>query len=136
MNPPAIDKVPDVTFVVAAYNSADTIVRAIESALAQEGVTVEVVVVDDCSADATPALVAAIPDPRVRLIALDRNRGPGGARNAGIGAARGRWIAVLDSDDTVRPDRLRRMIERADAAGAQIAVDNLDVVSLDGRSLR
>ncbi|WP_027997526.1 glycosyltransferase family 2 protein [Sinorhizobium arboris] len=135
MSAPAIDKAPDVTFVVAAYNAADTIVRAIESALAQEGVTVEVVVVDDCSADATPALVAAIPDSRIRLIALDRNRGPGGARNAGIEAARGRWVAVLDSDDTVRPDRLRRMIDRANETGAQIAVDNLDVVSLDGRRL-
>lgn len=128
--------IPDVTFVVAAYNSADTIMRVIESALSQEGVTVEVIVVDDCSTDATPALVAAIRDLRVRLIALDRNRGPGGARNAGIGAARGKWIAVLDSDDTVRPDRLRRMIERADSAGAQIAVDNIDVVSLGGGSLR
>ncbi|MDX2328385.1 glycosyltransferase family 2 protein [Sinorhizobium medicae] len=128
--------IPDVTFVVAAYNSADTIMRAIESALSQEGVTVEVIVVDDCSTDATPALVAAIRDLRVRLIALDRNRGPGGARNAGIGAARGKWIAVLDSDDTVRPDRLRRMIERADSAGAQIVVDNIDVVSLGGGSLR
>ncbi|ASY72834.1 glycosyl transferase [Sinorhizobium fredii USDA 205] len=134
MNSPANE--PDVTFVVAAYNAADTITRAVGSALAQEGVTVEVVVVDDCSSDATAALVTAIDDPRVRLIALERNRGPGGARNAGFEAARGRWIAVLDSDDTVRPGRLARMTGRAEAAGAQIVVDNLDVLSLDGSNVR
>ncbi|AFL49980.1 succinoglycan biosynthesis protein ExoO [Sinorhizobium fredii] len=127
---------PDVTFVVAAYNAADTITRAVASALAQEGVAVEVIVVDDCSSDATAALVTAIDDPRVRLIALERNRGPGGARNAGFEAARGRWIAVLDSDDTVRPGRLARMIARAEATGAQIVVDNLDVLSLDGSNVR
>ncbi|HXV29155.1 MAG TPA: glycosyltransferase family 2 protein [Sinorhizobium sp.] len=136
MSKPTIDLAPDVTFVIAAYNAADTIARAIDSALSQEGVTVEVVVVDDCSTDRTAALVAAIEDPRIRLIALERNRGPGGARNAGLDAARGAWVAVLDSDDAVRPDRLKRMIGRAMAAEAQIAVDNLDVVSLDGRSVR
>ncbi|WFU51460.1 glycosyltransferase family 2 protein [Sinorhizobium terangae] len=128
--------VPDVTFVVAAYNAADTIVRAVESALLQEGVTVEVVVVDDRSSDGTVEIVSTIADPRVRLIALEQNRGPGGARNAGLAAARGKWIAVLDSDDTVRPDRLARMIERAEKTAAQVVVDNLDVVSLDGRSVR
>ncbi|MDK1492640.1 glycosyltransferase family 2 protein [Sinorhizobium sp. 7-81] len=128
--------VPDVTFVVAAYNAADTIVRAVESALRQEGVAVEVVVVDDRSSDGTVGIVSTIGDPRVRLFALEHNRGPGGARNVGLAAARGKWIAVLDSDDTVRPDRLARMIERAEKSGAQVVVDNLDVVSLDGRSVR
>ncbi|APG94972.1 glycosyltransferase family 2 protein [Sinorhizobium americanum] len=133
---PTNEPIPDVTFVVAAYNSADTITRSIASALAQDGITVEVIVVDDCSSDDTVALVTAIDDPRVRLIALEHNRGPGGARNAGLAAARGRWIAVLDSDDTVRPARLARMVTRAEAAGAQIVVDNLDVLSLDGSNVR
>ncbi|OAP40139.1 glycosyl transferase [Sinorhizobium glycinis] len=136
MHAPTNDPIPDVTFVVAAYNSADTITRAVGSALAQEDVTVEVIVVDDCSSDDTVALVTAIDDPRVRLIALEHNRGPGGARNAGFAAARGRWIAVLDSDDTVRPGRLARMIARAEATGAQVVVDNIDVLSLDGSNVR
>lgn len=123
---------PDVTFVIAAYNSADTIGRAIESALAQRGVLTEVVVVDDSSSDETRDVVGQITDPRVRLIALAQNRGPGGARNAGLEAARGRWIAILDSDDTVEPDRLARLISRAETAKAQIAVDNLYVVADDG----
>lgn len=123
---------PDVSFIVAAYNAGETISRTIESALAQQGVSLEVVVVDDCSTDNTRQWVNGFADPRVRLIALEQNRGPGGARNAGIAAARGRWIAVLDSDDTVQSGRALRMIERAERTQSQIVVDNVDVVSLDG----
>lgn len=126
---------PEVTFVIAAYNSAETIAAAIESALAQQAVTLEIIVVDDQSADATRDVVASISsrDDRVRLIALERNLGPGGARNAGIDAATGQWIAVLDSDDVIQPLRTRQMIDRAQAVAADIVVDNLDVVYTDGR---
>ena len=118
---------PDVSFVIAAYNAEQGIGRVIESALAQQDVSVEVVVVDDCSSDRTVEIARSFAH-GVRLIALDENRGPGGARNAGLEAASGRWIAILDSDDSVHPGRLRRMIDRAEAAHAQIAVDNLEVV--------
>ncbi|NTE58915.1 glycosyltransferase family 2 protein [Agrobacterium tumefaciens] len=128
---------PDISFVIAAYNAADTIEAAVESALGQQGVTLEVIVVDDRSADDTIALVEgiAVIDPRVRLLALAENLGPGGARNAGIEAATGRWIAVLDSDDVIRPERSACMMCRAEAASAAIAVDNLDVVYTDGRPM-
>ncbi|WP_457587877.1 glycosyltransferase family 2 protein [Ensifer canadensis] len=127
---------PDVSFVIAAYKAAETIARAIDSALAQEGVEVEVIVVDDASPDDTAAVVEAMTDPRVRLIRLPANRGPGGARNAGLDAARGDWVAILDADDTVRPARLSRMIARARSESADIAVDNLEVFGLDGRRER
>lgn len=126
---------PDVSFIIAAYNSADTILPAIESALSQQATSLEVIVVDDQSSDNTRELVSAIcvRDSRVRLIALKKNLGPGGARNAGINAATGRWIAVLDSDDIIQPDRTRMMIERAETPGAMVVVDNLDVAYMDGR---
>src|SRR5690606_9288987 len=108
------------------------LMRAIDSALAQGAVSMEVIVVDDCSGDGTRALVEQHADPRVRLIALPRNGGPGAARNAGLDAAQGRWIAVLDSDDALRPDRLSRMIARAEKAQAQIVVDNIDVMREGG----
>jgi len=126
-------RAPDVSFVIAAYNAADTIRRAIDSALAQKGVDVEVIVVDDCSKDETCAVVEELADPRVRLLRLDENRGPGGARNAGLEAARGDWIAILDADDTVSPQRLSRMIGLASSTEASIVVDNIDVLNLDGR---
>ncbi|MBB4955117.1 succinoglycan biosynthesis protein ExoO [Agrobacterium vitis] len=123
--------IPDVTVVIAAYNAADTIERAIESALSQVSVTVEVIVADDCSSDQTCERVLSLHDPRVSLIALEQNKGPGGARNAAIARARGRWIAVLDSDDVFKPMRLFNMLERAKESDAQIVVDNLDVIDMD-----
>lgn len=123
---------PDVSFVIAAYNAEDTLERAIDSALGQGGVSMEIIVVDDCSTDGTGALVRNHCDPRVRLVTMPRNSGPAAARNAGFATARGRWIAVLDSDDALRPDRMARMISRAEKAEAQIAVDNLDVVKGNG----
>lgn len=124
---------PDVTFVIAAYNAADTIGRAVRSALEQRGVSVEVVVADDCSSDGTRTVVAGLADARVRLLALEKNRGPGGARNAALDVARGRWVAVLDADDMLYPDRLARMIRHAATIEADMAVDNIDVLSGDGR---
>jgi succinoglycan biosynthesis protein ExoO len=122
---------PDVSFLIAAFNAEGSIARAIESALAQRGVSVQVVVVDDRSGDRTVEIAHRFPQDRVRVVELQENRGPGGARNAGLEIADGRWIAVLDSDDTVWPDRLARMIGRAEDTGAQVVVDNLETVAED-----
>ncbi|MGH6760729.1 MAG: glycosyltransferase family 2 protein [Phyllobacterium sp.] len=118
---------PDVSFIIAAYNAEGTIGRAIESALAQRDVSVEVIVADDRSGDATITVAQSF-DGRVCVVPLQVNRGPGGARNAALRVARGRWIAVLDSDDVVLPDRMAKMIARAEKAGVSIAVDNIEVV--------
>nr|WP_325263424.1 glycosyltransferase family 2 protein [uncultured Rhizobium sp.] len=125
---------PDVSFVIAAYNAQDTLESAIDSALAQVGVSLEVIVVDDCSSDGTRelALRCRDRDDRVKLLVQPANGGPAAARNAGFDAATGRWIAVLDADDTIHPQRLKRMIARAEAMDARIVVDNIDVVPLEG----
>ena len=123
---------PDVSFVIAAFNAEATLDRAIAGAIAQCGVTVEVVVVDDRSGDRTLEVARSYPRDIVKVVALPANRGPGGARNAGLDSARGRWVAVLDSDDAVLPGRMAAMIARAEAADAQIAVDNVQVVREDG----
>lgn len=123
---------PDVSFVIAAYNAEATLDRAIASAIAQRDISVEVVVVDDTSRDRTLEVARSYPQDIVRVVALPENRGPGGARNAGLELARGRWVAVLDSDDAVYPGRLSTMIARAEKAGAEIAIDNLQVVREDG----
>jgi succinoglycan biosynthesis protein ExoO len=119
---------PDVSFIIAAFNAEATVTRAVRSALKQDDVSVEVVVVDDASVDATPDIVARIGDERVRLVRLPRNGGPGAARNAGLDHAQGRYVAVLDSDDTIHPDRMARLVRRADDAGADIVVDNIEIM--------
>lgn len=122
---------PEVSVVIAAFNAEGTLAEAIRSVLDQREVAVEVVVVDDASHDRTAEVASAFPEPAVRLVELPENRGPGGARNAGFEQARGRWIAVLDSDDAMQPDRLARMIDRAKRESAQIVVDNLFVAGAE-----
>ncbi len=123
---------PDVSFVIAAYNAEETIAPAIQSALEQVSVSVEVVVVDDCSTDSSLEIVRSFDDPRVTVVRQPENGGPGKARNTGIAAATGHWIAVLDSDDTVLPERTAAMIARAEDMGAEVVVDNLEIVSMEG----
>lgn len=127
---------PEVSVVIAAYNAADTVERAIRSAAAQRDVALEIIVVDDCSTDKTRAIVSTLEEPSLRLIPLEQNRGPGGARNAGLAAARGRWIAVLDSDDTMQPGRLHRLVCAAERDAAAVVVDNIDVLYPGGRAER
>ena len=81
---------PSVSVIIAAYNGAAIIEETLASLQAQTFTDFEVIVVDDGSTDATREVVAAWPDPRVRLIAMERNGGPVIARNRGVAAARGR----------------------------------------------
>lgn len=123
---------PDVSVIIAAHDAEDTIAEAICSALEQRDVSVEVIVADDASSDRTSRVAQSFPSDTVKVLTLAENRGPGGARNAAIAAATGRWIAVLDADDAMRADRLARMLARAQADDADIVVDNLSVAEGDG----
>lgn len=123
---------PDATVIIAAWNAEATLVRAVKSALAQT-VPVEVVIVDDASTDETARVAQGLArDPRVKLIRQSENAGPAAARNAGLDAASSAWVAVLDADDTMRPDRLERMMELAARTGADAVYDNLLLVDADG----
>lgn len=138
---PAIDHVTnenngvelDVSVIIPAYNVQRYIRRAIDSALAQSGVSVEVIVVDDGSTDGTRTVVESIDDERVVLMALERNGGVSCARNAGLKRARGDWVAVLDGDDRFAPERLSRLLKAAQSSGAHMIVDDLLVEYEDGR---
>lgn len=99
----------DVSVVVPLYDKAPYVARAISSALGQTLPPREIVVVDDGSRDAGPAIVEHMSsiDPRIRLI-RQANAGPSAARNLGIAKARGEWIAFLDADDVLLPRHLER----------------------------
>lgn len=103
---------PLVSVVIASYNHAPYVEASLRSALDQGGVaSLEVVVTDDGSKDGTPDLVAAMRDPRVRLNALPENRGACVALNDAIRRSRGRFIAVLNSDDIFLPGKLQRQVD-------------------------
>jgi glycosyltransferase involved in cell wall biosynthesis len=97
---------PDISVVLATYNRCRTLPRAIASVLAQEGATLELIIVDDASRDDTAAYLATLGDPRIRVIVCASNGGPSAARNRGLAAARADIVAFLDSDDAYRPRRL------------------------------
>ena len=97
---------PLVSAIVPVFNREAMVAAAIRSLLAQTLDDIEVVVVDDGSSDASVAVVEAISDRRIRLIRHPRNLGVPSARNSGLEAARGKYVAWLDSDDTARPERL------------------------------
>lgn len=128
---------PDVSFIVGAYNIAPYIAEAVQSALAQADVAVEVVVVDDASTDDTAAIVAALAerDARVVLHRRAENGGLSAARNDAIARARGRWLAILDGDDIMDPVRSRQLLDLAAATGADIVADNYERVSEEGLPL-
>ena len=130
---PDAGAVPDVSFVVAAFNAAPYVEAAIGSALAQRDVSVEVIVVDDASTDATASIVASIAarDARVVLIRREANGGPSVSRNQAMRRARGRWIAVLDADDLIAPERTRRLIDLAETTSADLVGDNYARFSAD-----
>jgi len=98
-----------VSVVMPAYNVAWCVGRAIDSALAQDFREREVVVVDDGSTDDTAQVLAAYGD-AIRVLRQE-NRGMSAARNAGIRAARGSYVAFLDSDDWWLPGKLSRQVE-------------------------
>lgn len=106
---------PIISVVLPVYNRQDLVRRAIDSVLAQTMTDFELLVIDDCSTDATAAVVEEYcSDPRVRLQCNTTNLGPAGARNRGIELARGRYIAFQDSDDRWFPEKLARQIEMLD----------------------
>ena len=109
---------PSVSVIIPAYNRAMTIRPAIESVLRQTWDDFELIVVDDGSQDATMDMVRGISDPRLRLMANPRNMGAAGARNTGIRAACGDWIAFQDSDDEWLPRKLEKQMARLQAPGA------------------
>jgi len=115
-NPSATNS-PRVSVVIPAYNRAESLGRAVDSALAQTVDDIEVLVVDDGSTDETAALIEGVSDPRVRYLTHDANRGVSAARNTGVEAARGDYVAFLDSDDEWLPRKLDRQLSVLDDRG-------------------
>jgi len=115
---------PTVSVVIPAYNAEDTILGALDSVMAQTFRDFEVIVVDDCSLDRTVEVVRGYSSAsrpyatrgtlNATVFALSRNAGPAAARNKGIEAAKGEWIAFLDADDAWLPAKLEIQMKLAE----------------------
>jgi glycosyltransferase involved in cell wall biosynthesis len=102
---------PLVSVIIPAFDAADHISQALNSALSQTYEAIEVIVVDDGSSDATSSIVEEFVrrDTRVRLI-RQNNAGVGAARNTAIEESRGEYIAPLDADDFWFPQKLEKQV--------------------------
>ena len=121
----------EVTVVIPSRDRWQTLLtHGLASAQSQEGVELDIVVVDDGSRDDTRARVEEVGDARVHVIRSDRSAGVSVARNAGIDAASGEWIALLDDDDLWSPSKLRKQLDTAKRADASFVYS--DVVHVEG----
>ena len=100
-----------VSVIMPCYNTADFIAESIRSIQEQTYSNWELIIVDDCSTDNTQDIVAGFGDPRIRYLRNETNSGAAVTRNRALSAARGRWIAFLDSDDLWDPEKLRRQVD-------------------------
>jgi glycosyltransferase involved in cell wall biosynthesis len=106
---------PEVTVAIASYNHEAFVKECIESVLKQTFQDFEIVVTDDGSSDSTASVVAQIGDPRLTLERFPNNRGACVAINNSIRKARGKYIAILNSDDSWELDKLGKQVEFMDA---------------------
>ncbi len=102
---------PLVSVVIASYNHAPYVQDCLRSALSQGVDDLEILVTDDGSTDGTPQQVAALGNPRILLNTFPQNRGACAAMNDAIHRSRGRYIAVLNSDDLFLPGKIRRQVQ-------------------------
>jgi glycosyltransferase involved in cell wall biosynthesis len=124
---PARDAAPVVSVIMPVYNGARWLAAAAESVLAQTLSAIELLIVDDASTDETARIAEHVAnrDGRVRLLRLARNRGQAAARNLAIERSRGAWIAPVDADDEIQPDRLRLLVEAGERHQADFIADGI-----------
>jgi glycosyltransferase involved in cell wall biosynthesis len=98
--------IPKISVVLPTYSRRSILPRTIASVLAQDEKEFELIIIDDCSVDGTPAYLASLNDPRIRVLKPANNLGTAGARNLGLEEARADIVALLDDDDVYLERRL------------------------------
>ena len=120
----------DISIIVPTRNRSALLAMTLRSALRQQNVDMEVIVVDEASNDNTPAMLAGLGDARVRVLRHDSALGLPAARNHGASEASGEWLAFLDDDDLWAPDKLARQLEAGQRANCEWVYTGS--VNLDG----
>jgi glycosyltransferase involved in cell wall biosynthesis len=110
-----VSNAPLVSVLVAVHDGEPFVRTALLSVLRQTVSDLELVVVDDCSSDGTSDTLAALADPRVRVLRNDEQLGLAGSLNRGLDDARGRYVARMDADDAAFPDWLERSLQLLDS---------------------
>lgn len=127
-----MNKEPKVSVIMAAFNAEKFIGNAIDSVIRQSYRNFELLIVDDCSSDATLRVAKSYSDDRVKVFSNEVNSGPSFARNFAIRQAAGVYATIIDADDCYHPDRLRVLVDKMNS-GADIFVadDSILFVNID-----
>ncbi|MBB3595714.1 glycosyltransferase involved in cell wall biosynthesis [Rhizobium sp. BK529] len=123
-----------ISVVIPTYNRAARTLAAVKSVLSQTYKNIEIVVVDDASADNTLEVLKQVEDPRLRVIALGQNRGGGVARNTGIDNAKGEFVAFLDSDDEWSKSKLEIQLSALLTSSDDRTISFTNLIIDDGRT--
>lgn len=116
-----------VSVIVPAYNSEKYIAETLDCLLKQTLGDIEIIVVNDGSTDATPAIIASYCAKHGNIVHIDQeNAGVSAARNHGLECARGEYVLFLDSDDLITPDTLELFYNRLNETGADIGICRLE----------
>lgn len=106
---------PKISVIMPAYNAEKYIKEAVDSILCQTFEDFELIVINDCSKDSTKDILLSYTDPRIVYLENQKNLGVAGTLNHGLSAARGDYIARMDSDDIAIPQRLERQLAYMEA---------------------
>jgi glycosyltransferase involved in cell wall biosynthesis len=121
---------PNVSVIIPVYNGEKTLEYAVQSVLAQTLKNIEILIIDDGSADSTWTIISKLSHnhDNIQMLKHEKNKGVSAARNTGLDAARGTWIALLDADDTYDIQRLEKLIQEATERDCDVLADNLLLV--------
>lgn len=125
---------PRISVVIPTFRRPGRVTRAVADALGQTLEDIEVVVVVDGLDEETRAALEAIHDQRLRVLLPPRNLGNAGARNFGIAAARGEWIALLDDDDAWAAEKLAVQMDAAEASSVPLPLVSCRLIARHERA--
>ncbi len=106
-----MERTPTISVIMPVYKVERYVAQSIQSVIDQSLTDWELIVIDDASPDGSADVIAKFSDQRIRYIRHEKNKGNAEARNTGILAARGNYIALLDSDDVALPNRLDEQLK-------------------------
>ena len=130
-------EIPLVSIITPSFNSEKFIAETIQSVQNQTYKNWEMIIVDDCSSDATVSIVSkmALLDDRIQLFQSEKNSGTGIARNTALEKTKGRYISFLDADDLWKPQKLEKQIDFIKTNNLPFTFSFYDCIDEEGKSL-
>lgn len=123
-----------VSIIMPSYNTASFIAESIQAVLDQSYKDWELIIVDDCSTDDTDEVVKPyLSDERIKYLKNEKNSGAAVSRNRALRAAKGNWIAFLDSDDLWMPDKLKKQVSFMEKNGYHFSYTNYAEIDTEGK---